>query len=98
MTKEYNGIMENFELIKSNTFKKIYISEKWKIVRITGSLYMNHLNVNHYIYWKFWPHKVYHIGHIGIIIQLIIILDFQINQCKFLINLLAFLLLTKIHF
>jgi len=50
MTKEYNGIMENFELIKSNTFKKIYISEKWKIVRITGSLYMNHLNVNHYIY------------------------------------------------
>jgi len=29
---------------------------------------------------------------------LLIVVDFQINQCKFSINLLVFSLLTKVHF
>jgi len=37
------------------------------------------------------------IGYIKIIAQLVIVVDFQINQCKFSINLLAFSLLTKVH-
>jgi len=37
------------------------------------------------------------IGYLKIIAQLIIVVDFQINQCKFSINLLAFSLLTKVN-
>jgi len=36
------------------------------------------------------------IGYLKIIAQLIIVVDLQINQCKFLINLLAFSLLTNV--
>jgi len=38
------------------------------------------------------------IGYLKIIAQLIIVVDLQINQCKFSINLLAFSLLTKVNF
>jgi len=37
------------------------------------------------------------IGYLKVIAQLIIVLDFQINHCKFSINLLAFSLLTKVN-
>jgi len=37
------------------------------------------------------------IGYLKIISQLITIVDLQINQCKFPINLLSFSLLTKVH-
>jgi len=37
------------------------------------------------------------IGYLKIIAQLIIVVDLQINQCKFSINLLAFSLLTKVN-
>ena len=37
------------------------------------------------------------IGYLKIIAQLIIVIDLQINQCKVLINLLAFSLLTKVQ-
>jgi len=36
------------------------------------------------------------IGYLNIIIQLIIVLDFQINQCKVSINLLALSLVSKV--
>jgi len=37
------------------------------------------------------------IGYLKIIAQLIIVVDLQIKQCKFSINLLAFSLLTKVN-
>ena len=37
------------------------------------------------------------IGYLKISVQLIIVVDLQINQCKFSINLLAFSLLTKVN-
>ena len=37
------------------------------------------------------------IGYLKIIAPLIIVVDLQINQCKVLINLLAFSLLTKVQ-
>jgi len=37
------------------------------------------------------------IGYLKIIVQLIIVVDLQINQCKVLINLLTFSLITKVH-
>jgi len=37
------------------------------------------------------------IAYLKIIAQLIIVVDLQINQCKFSINLLAFSLLTKVN-
>jgi len=37
------------------------------------------------------------IGYLKIIAELIIIVDLQINQYKFIINLLAFSLLTKVN-
>ena len=37
------------------------------------------------------------IDYLKIISQLIIVVDLQINQCKFSINLLAFLLFTKVN-
>jgi len=37
------------------------------------------------------------LGYLKIIAQLIIVIDLQINQCKVLINLLAFSLLTKVQ-
>jgi len=37
------------------------------------------------------------IGYLKTIAQLIIVVDLQINQCKFSINLLAFSLLTKVQ-
>jgi len=37
------------------------------------------------------------IGYLKIIAQLIIVVNLQINQCKFPINLLAFSLLTKVN-
>ena len=36
-------------------------------------------------------------GYLRIFLQIIIVLNFQINQCTFSINLLAFLLLPKVH-
>jgi len=38
------------------------------------------------------------IGYLKIIAQLIIVVDLQINQCKFSINLLAFSLLTEVNY
>jgi len=37
------------------------------------------------------------ISYLKIIAQLIIVVNLQINQCKFSINLLAFSLLTKVN-
>jgi len=37
------------------------------------------------------------IDYLNIIAQLIIVVNLQINQCKFPINLLAFSLLTKVN-
>jgi len=37
------------------------------------------------------------IDYLKIIAQLIIVVDFKINQCKLSINLLAFSLLTKVN-
>jgi len=37
------------------------------------------------------------IGYLKIIAQLIIVVDLQVNQCKFLINLLVFSLLPKVN-
>ena len=46
--------------------------------------------------YLFFKRKVT-IGYLKIIFQLIIVLDFQINQCKFSIILLALSLLKKLH-
>jgi len=42
-------------------------------------------------------HNKFIIDYLKIIAQLIIIVDLQINQCKFSINLLSFSPLTKVH-
>jgi len=41
--------------------------------------------------------NIFIIGYLKIIAQLIILVDLQINQYKFSINLLAFSPLTKVH-